>query len=284
MQNTTSPKGLQTGKVWFVTGTSRGLGKSFVEQLLARGYRVAATSRSVADLGAATASYLPLAMDITDEASVAAAVTRTLQTFGALDVVVNNAGYGQLGAVEELSSAEIRKDFEVNVFGVYNVLRAALPTLREQRSGHIFNISSVGGYVGAFPGWSAYIGTKFALSGITEALHAEMAPHGVKTTLVYPGYFRTKFLDSGSLVLPARQMPEYANARASEQQHVGSINGNQAGDPDKAVRVMVDLYERGEAPLHLFLGSDAVKFAQQKARDVMSEVEALKKLSESTDF
>jgi NAD(P)-dependent dehydrogenase (short-subunit alcohol dehydrogenase family) len=284
MQNNTSSKATRTGKVWFVTGTSRGLGKSFVEQLLAAGFRVAATSRTLPEPGPTTANYLPLAMDVTNETSVNIAVKKTLETFGALDVVVNNAGYGQLGAVEELSSDEIRKDFEVNVFGVYNVLRAALPILREQKSGHIFNISSVGGYVGAFPGWSAYIGTKFALSGITEALHAEMAPHGVTTTLVYPGYFRTSFLKDGSLVLPRRQMPEYANARESEKMHLGTIDGNQTGDPAKAVAALIGIYERGEAPLHLFLGSDAVKFAQQKARDVMTEVEALRAISLSTDY
>lgn len=281
MQNT---NGSQTGKVWFVTGTSRGLGKSFVQQLLARGYRVAATSRSLAGLGAATATYLPLAMDVTSEQSVNAAIAKTLETFGALDVVVNNAGYGQLGAVEELSADEIRKDFEVNVFGVYHVLRAALPILREQQSGHVFNISSVGGYVGAFPGWSAYIGTKFALAGITEALHAELAPHHVKTTLVYPGYFRTNFLDDGSLALPRRQMPEYANARASELQHKDTIHGQQPGDPEKAVAALIGVYERGEAPLHLFLGSDAVKLAEQKAREVMAEVASNRALSVSTDY
>jgi NAD(P)-dependent dehydrogenase (short-subunit alcohol dehydrogenase family) len=271
-------------KVWFVTGTSRGLGKSFVEQLLARGYRVAATSRSLQDVGTATQSYLPLEMDVTREDSVTAAVRKTIESFGAIDVVVNNAGYGQLGAAEELSADEVRKNFEVNVFGVFNVLRATIPLLREQKSGHIFNISSVGGYVGGFAGWSSYIGTKFALSGITEALAAEIAPFGVKATLVYPGYFRTNFLANDSLALAARKVPAYASVRASEQQHVGSINGNQPGDPQKAVRALIDIYERGESPLHLFLGSDAVKMAETKLQEVTSAIGALRGVSVGTDF
>jgi NAD(P)-dependent dehydrogenase (short-subunit alcohol dehydrogenase family) len=172
-----------SNNVWFITGSSKGLGLVLAQQLLARGYRVAATSRSVPDLvrkhGDASPRFLPLAMEVTDEASVRRAVSATLSHFGGLDVVVNNAGYGQFGTIEEVSDAEVRRNYEVNVFGALNVLRATVPHLREQRSGHVFNISSSGGFVGGFSGWGIYCSTKFALSGITEALHADLAPFGV---------------------------------------------------------------------------------------------------------
>jgi NAD(P)-dependent dehydrogenase (short-subunit alcohol dehydrogenase family) len=271
-------------KVWFITGASRGFGQLFVKQLLARGYRVAATSRNAKELGAATDRFLPLAMEITSEASVAAAVQATLTHFGALDVVVNNAGYGQFGTVEEATDAEARRNFDVNVFGTLNVLRATLPHLREQRSGHVFNIGSIGGYTGGFSGWGIYVATKFAISGLTESLHADLAPLGVKVTLVYPGYFRTDFLSQGSMVRPARPIAAYAAARASEAQHADAIHGNQAGDPEKAVRAMIEIYERPEAPLHLFLGSDAVAMAEAKQGEVTAAIAGLRAVSVATDF
>ena len=270
--------------VWFVTGASRGFGLSFVQQLLARGYRVAATSRSVADLARKVSGqsdqFLPLAADLTDEASVAAAVRSTVAHFGGLDVVVNNAGYGQIGTAEEVSDAEVRRNFDVNVFGV---LRAAVPHLRERRAGHVFNIGSIAGYAGGFPGWGIYCATKFALSGLTEALHAELQPFGVAVTLVYPGYFRTEFLSQGSVARPARPISAYTAARASESQHTDVLHGNQPGDPDKAVRAMIDVYESGQAPLHLFLGPDAVALAESKQREVQSAIAALRSVSISTD-
>src|SRR6185369_3527750 len=195
--------------VWFVTGASKGLGLLLVQQLLARGYRVAATSRTADELGRRVGPqserFLALAMDITDEASVGRAVAATRAHFGALDVVVNNAGYGQFGTVEEVSDAEARRNYDVNVFGTLNVLRATLPQLREQRSGHVFNIASVGGFVGGFSGWGIYCSTKFAVAGLTESLHADLEPLGVKVTLVYPGYFRTEFLSAGSMLHPAQR-------------------------------------------------------------------------------
>jgi NAD(P)-dependent dehydrogenase (short-subunit alcohol dehydrogenase family) len=274
----------KSNKVWFITGASKGLGLHLTRQALARGYRVAATSRNAAELGPATPQFLPLAMQITDEASVHAAVTATLAHFGALDVVVNNAGYGQLGTVEEATDAEARANYDVNVFGVLNVLRASLPHLREQRSGHIFNIASIGGLVGAFTGWSIYCSTKFALAGITESLHADVAPFGVGVTLVYPGYFRTEFLSSGSLRLPAQPNAAYAGARALEKQHTDQISGAQPGDPEKAARAMLDIYEQPAPPLHLFLGSDAVKMAEQKLRELATDLEAHRSTSVGTDY
>jgi NAD(P)-dependent dehydrogenase (short-subunit alcohol dehydrogenase family) len=221
--------------VWFVTGASKGLGLHLIQTLLARGYRVAATSRTAGELvravGAESERFLPLEMDIVNEASVARAIARTLGHFGALDVVVNNAGYGQFGTVEEVTDAEARRNYDVNVFGTLNVLRAALPTLRERRTGHVFNIASIGGLVGAFSGWGVYCSTKFAVAGLTEALHADLAPFGVKVTLVYPGYFRTDFLKAGSLVRPTWPIAAYTAARASESRHTDQISGAQPAIP-----------------------------------------------------
>jgi len=277
-----------SNNVWFITGASKGLGLLLAQQLLARGHRVAATSRHidalVAKVGAPSDRFLPLAMQITDEASVGAAVTATLAHFGALDVVVNNAGYGQFGTVEEVSDAEARRNYDVNVFGTLNVVRAATPHLREQRTGHVFNISSIGGFVGGFSGFGIYCSTKFAVAGLTEGLRADLAPLGVNVTLVYPGYFRTEFLTSDSLQHPARPIAAYADARASQTQHTEHINGAQPGDPARAVAAMIDLYERGEAPLHLFLGSDAVHMAEAKLAAVTAEIEALRAVSVATDF
>lgn len=279
---------MKTNAVWFVTGASKGLGLSLVKALLARGHRIAATSRSASALtkvvGPENDRFLPLEMDVLDEASVARAVERTKAHFGGLDVVVNNAGYGQLGAVEELTDAEARKNFDVNVFGPLNVFRAALPLLRAQRSGHVFNVSSIGGYVGAFSGWGVYCSTKFALSGLTESLHADLAPLGVRVTLVYPGYFRTEFLSEGSVVRPSRPIADYEAARASEQAHVETIHHNQPGDPDRLAQALIQTYEAAEPPLHLFLGSDAVAMAEARTKDLLATIETHRALGQSTDF
>ena len=275
-------------QVWFVTGASKGLGLVLVRELLLRGYRVAATSRSALELArqvnASGEQFLPLEMDLTNESSVAEAVAATLKHFGSIDVVVNNAGYGQMGTVEEVTDAEARRNYDVNVFGTLNVLRAVLPQLRQQRSGHVFNISSIGGLVGAFSGWGVYCSTKFALAGLTESLHADLQPFGVKVTLVYPGYFRTDFLSSDSLSRPSRPIAAYTAARASETQHLEHINGAQPGDPVKAARALIEIYERPSAPLHLLLGSDAVGMAESKLGQVQKELEALRPVSTSTDF
>lgn len=277
-----------TSQVWFITGASRGFGQVLAQHALARGHRVAATSRTrdalLTAIGPASAHFLPLAMDVTDEASVHAAVTATLQQLGALDVVVNNAGYGQLGTAEEATDAEARGNFDVNVFGVLNVLRAALPTLREQRRGHVFNISSIGGLVGDFSGWAIYCATKFALAGLTESLHADLAPFGIATTIVYPGYFRTNFLDAGSLVHPAHPIAAYASARDSHRQHAEAINGNQPGDPRKAADAILDTAALPDPPLHLVLGSDAYAMAEHKLAELSRALAASADVTRGTDF
>lgn len=214
-------------QVWFITGASKGFGLEMVKQLLQRGHQVAATSRDVAELRRAantdSADFLPLAVDLTTESSVGAAIAATLAQFGRLDVVVNNAGYGQLGSLEELTNDEARANFDVNVFGTLNVIRQALPQLRRQRAGHILNFSSIGGIMGTFPGWGIYCATKFAVEGLSESLSAEVAPFGIKVTIVEPGYFRTDFLSADSLRLPESKLDEYTAVRESEAAHTQQI-------------------------------------------------------------
>ena len=192
-------------KVWFITGASQGLGLALTKELLTQGYRVAATSRRkerlVEALGNPTDAFLPLECDLLDEDSIRRTVTTTVAHFGQLDVIVNNAGYGLLGALEEVSDAEARQNFDVNVFGTLNIIRHALPYLRKQHSGHFFNIASVGGFSGGFPGFGVYCATKFAVHGFTEALSEEVKPFGIAATVVSPGYFRTNFLSKSSLTV-----------------------------------------------------------------------------------
>jgi len=272
---------------WFITGASKGFGLQFVEQLLAKGHNVAATSRSIADLEKAAGTHpnlLPLEVNLSSEQSVAAAIEATIAKFGKLDNVVNNAGYGLFGGLEELTDAESRQNFEVNVFGTLNVIRQAMPHLREQKSGHIFNISSIGGFVGGFPGFGIYCATKFAVNGLTEALAVEAKPFNVNVTLVMPGYFRTSFLDSGSIAAPKNPIDAYASVRESQKLHDEQINGNQPGDPAKGVAEIIKVAESPNPPLHLFLGTDAVGLATQKIADLSAEIDAWKGVSTATDF
>jgi NAD(P)-dependent dehydrogenase (short-subunit alcohol dehydrogenase family) len=278
---------MKSNKTWFVTGASKGLGLSLARAILQAGGNVAATTRSLAALQQALGSserLLALEVDLVDERSVQGAVEATLRRFGRLDVVVNNAGYGQLGAVEELSDAEARQNFDVNVFGLLNVLRATLPHLREQRSGHVYNIGSIGGFFGGFSGWGIYCATKFAVAGISESLHADLAEHGVHVSCVYPGYFRTEFLTRDSVGLPARPIAAYAGARASHAQHLQQINHQQPGDPERLAQVLIELTEAGAPPLHLFLGSDAHAMAEKKVQDVRDILAKFERTSRSTDF
>jgi len=275
-------------KVWYITGASKGLGLSLVKQLLAAGNNVAATSRNLADLkkavGGGQANFLPLAVDLTDETSVKDSVSAAVSAFGQIDVVVNNAGYGLIGSLEELSDKESRDNFEVNVFGMLNVIRNVMPHLRTQKSGHIINISSIGGFSGAFPGFGIYCATKFAVVGLSESLSAEVQSFGIKVTVVQPGYFRTNFLSAGSIGIPDNQIAAYAEVRESQQAHQASINGNQPGDPEKAVRAMIEIANVETPPLHLFLGQDAYEMADQKILSVQNDMDKWENLATATGF
>lgn len=274
-------------KTWFITGASKGFGLEFIAQLLAKGHNVAATSRTLKGLTEAAGEHqnlLPLEVNLTDEQSVGAAVAQTISRFGKIDVVVNNAGFGLFGAVEELSDAEARNNFDVNVFGALNVIRAVMPHLREQQSGHIYNISSIGGFTGGFPGFGIYCATKFAMAGFTEALAVEAKPFNIKVTLVLPGYFRTAFLTDDSLAMPKNTIEAYAPVCESEALHKEQINNNQPGDPVKGVAEMIKLSEVENPPVYYFLGPDAVAMAGQKIASVQAEIEAFRASSTSTNF
>lgn len=278
---------MDTRKVWFVTGASKGLGLSLVKRLLNEGYKVAATSRTIESLEkevGTPANFLPLEVNVTDEKSISNAISKTLETFGTIDVVVNNAGYGQLGTLEELSDREARRNFDTNVFGLLNVMRSVMPHLRNKKSGHIINISSIAGFLGAFPGWGIYNATKFAVAGLTEAFSAEAASLGIKTTIVYPGYFKTNFLLQGSLRLAENPIAEYKEARDLEVIHDTRIIGNQPGDPEKAALAFIQLVENENPPLHFFMGSDSFGMAKTKIELLQNALIANEALSKSTDY
>jgi NAD(P)-dependent dehydrogenase (short-subunit alcohol dehydrogenase family) len=277
---------MENNKVWFVTGASKGLGLALVKKLLSEGYKVAATSRNLSDLNKAvdihTEQFLPLAVNLTNEDSVQEAVELTVKTFGKIDVVVNNAGYGLLGGIEELTDREARDNFEVNVFGSLNVIRKTLPYLRAQKSGHILNVSSIGGFTGAFAGGGIYCATKFAVNGFSETLSAEVAPFGIKVTIVQPGYFRTNFLSAGSLVVPQNQIADYQNVRDTVNFHQNDMDKQQAGDPEKAAVAMISITNEANPPLNLFLGEDAYGLVEKKLAFVQNELTTWKELTLST--
>ncbi|MBW3466929.1 SDR family oxidoreductase [Arthrospiribacter ruber] len=279
---------METKKVWFVTGASKGLGLTLVKKLLANDYPVAATSRNmeslIKEIGDVSGSFLPLEMNLTDNENVKACIADCINHFGGIDVVVNNAGFGLIGTLEELSDQEVKHNYEVNVFGSLNVIRHVAPHFRKQQSGHFFNISSVGGYTGNFPGFGIYCSTKFAMAGFTEALAEEMKAFNVQTTLVYPGYFRTNFLKEGSIQTASNPIPEYKSAREMEQTHLEEINDNQPNDPEKAADVLIALSKKRKPPVHFFMGKDANLFANQKIALIQKEMEEHEALATSTAF
>ena len=275
-------------KVWFVTGASKGLGLTLVKKLLSDGYQVAATSRNAkalsVEVGNNTSNFLSLQVDLVNQDNVTSAVHQAIEMFGNIDVVVNNAGYGQLGTLEELTDKEARQNFDINVFGTLNVIRAVMPHFRSRKAGHIINISSIAGFLGAFPGWGIYNATKFAVAGLTEALSAETKSMGVSTTIVYPGYFKTNFLLDGSLNLAKNPIADYKEARDLEVIHETQIIGNQPGNPEKAAEAFISLAEMETAPLHFFMGSDSFGMANSKIELLQKELAANEALSKSTDF
>jgi NAD(P)-dependent dehydrogenase (short-subunit alcohol dehydrogenase family) len=268
--------------VWFITGASRGFGALLVDEALARGNQVVATARRAEDI-VARKGVLPLQLDVTDEAQAHAAVDAASKEFGRIDVVVNNAGRGLLGAVEEASDEAARAVFDTNVFGVLNVQRAVLPVLRKQRSGHLLQLSSAGGFTGT-PGWGVYAATKFALEGFSEALATELEPFGVHVTIVEPGFFRTDFLDSSSLHTADQDIADYAENVGAIRQLMAERNHQQPGDPVKAAKAIADLTELAEPPLRIQLGTDALTRVGAKLDFMQAELARWRKISASTDL
>jgi NAD(P)-dependent dehydrogenase (short-subunit alcohol dehydrogenase family) len=273
-------------KTWFITGASRGFGLLIAKAALARGDKVVATARnpqSVIEALGATANLLALPLDVSDEAAAQAAARQAVERFGRIDVLVNNAGYGLLGAVEESSADEVRKVYETNVFGLLNVTRAVLPVLRRQRAGHVINLSSVGGYA-AYYGWGVYGSTKFAVEGISEALALELKPLGVHVTVVEPGFFRTDFLDASSLSSTAARIEDYAETVGAMRGLAAQVNHQQPGDPDKLAAAMLVLADAPQPPVRLQLGSDTVARVREKNSAVERELGEWIELALSTDF
>src|ERR1700722_211563 len=240
-------------KVWFITGTSRGFGRVWAEAALARGDRVAATARDVKTLAPLVERYgdlvAPLTLDVTDKAAVDAAIESAHERFGRLDVVVNNAGYGLFGTIEEVSESEARAQLETNLFGALWVTQAALPFMRAQRSGHIIQVSSIGG-VNAFPTVGLYHASKWGLEGFSQSLAAEVAGFGIKVTLVEPGGFATDW--GGPSAQRATQMPAYDGARAAI---AGFRSANVPGDPDATGPAILKVVDAEDPPLRIFFGS-----------------------------
>jgi NAD(P)-dependent dehydrogenase (short-subunit alcohol dehydrogenase family) len=284
MTTTTTPADRPT--TWFVTGASRGLGLHLVQALLAAGHRVAATTRSrdrlLAALGDAdTTDLLPLEVQLTDPADVTRAVDAAIARFGGIDTVVNNAGYGYLGAVEETTEEDVRRMLDVQVHGTWNVLRAVLPAMRAARSGHVMNVSSILGVV-SFPGWGLYCAAKHAIEGLSESLAAEVADHGIRVTIVEPGYFDTDFLTSGSLALPDTTSDAYPAIREMVSTHL-AMPGTQLGDPEKAAAAFLAIAQRTDGPLRQQLGSDSSDLAAAKAEALRADVASGRDLAVSTD-
>jgi NAD(P)-dependent dehydrogenase (short-subunit alcohol dehydrogenase family) len=272
-------------KTLFITGTSSGFGRSLAQRAIERGYNVVATARNPKVIGdlveLAPNRVLAVELDVTDEASVVAAVESGLQRFGQLDVLVNNAGFGMMGAIEEVSDAEARKVFDTNVFGLLAVTRAVLPSMRERRSGHILNISSIGGFV-SFAGPAVYCGTKFAVEGISEGMSKELVPLGIRVTIVEPGAFRTDF-SGRSLMLAERKIPDYESVRkfvSWAQQNADKF----PGDPNKAADGILIAIEANEPPLRLALGPDTLSAIRKKLRSVEEEASIWEHVTVNTNY
>lgn len=272
-------------RTWLITGASRGFGAEIAKAVLAAGDRLIATARNQADLQQfdTNKDVLILSMDVTDEAQVKAAIATSLEKFGQIDVLVNNAGFGLLGAIEECSTEEVESVYRTNVFGLLNVTRSVLPSMRQHHSGHIINLSSIGGYR-SYPGWGIYGSTKFAVEGITEALHYELAPLGIHATVVEPGFFRTNFLDGSSLRQTKVQIPDYAETVGKTRDMAVERNYQQPGDPSKLAQAILEIANTDKPPLRLPLGSDTLQAIAEKNAYVEQETAKWRTLSESTNY
>ncbi|MEI2272481.1 SDR family oxidoreductase [Sphingobacterium sp. ML3W] len=272
-------------KVWFISGASKGIGLEVAKTILANGDSVIATSRSleeqIKNISLETEFFLPLQVDITNETEVKSAIEKGIRKFGHIDVILNNAGYFLVGSLEEISDLEFRKTMDVNVFGMVNIIRNAMPYLRGQQSGHIINISSNMGYIG-YANTGSYNASKFAVIGLSEALAQEVRKFGIHVTVIAPGMFRTNFMSDSTLAVASNHIPEYHVAK-----HVAVLkgfDGNQPGDPTKLAKVLRDLTMHDEPPLHLPLGTDSYESILLHRSNEAKELDDWKQISLSTDF
>jgi len=272
-------------KVWFITGSARGLGRHLAEAVLAAGHRLVATARQPDKLQDLVARYgdrvRTVALDVTDGVAAQAAVDTAVSAFGRLDVLVNNAGFGYVTPFEQTTDEDFRAQIDTNLYGVVNLTRAALPVMRKQRSGRIIQISSVGGRMGT-PGLSAYQAAKWAVGGFTEVLAKETAPFGVKVTSVEPGGMRTGWGEIARGAAPDL-LPDYEASVGAMNRMLADYVGREAGDPDKVAQVILRLADHDTPPEHLLLGSDATHFFQQVDEARRADAERWRAVSLSTD-
>lgn len=273
-------------RTWFITGSSRGFGREIAKAALDKGNRVVATARRPEQLEDLVREYgdrvLTLALDVTDTKAIEAAIRETVERFGTLDVVVNNAGYATSTAIEETSEEDFRAQIETNLYGVINVTRAALPIMRRQRGGYFVQFSSVGGRVGGTPGMGAYQTAKWGVEGFSEVLNNEVKPFGVKVTIIEPGAFRTEW--SGTSLLTAKAGEDYDQTVGAMNRYRESTLGTWPGDPARAARIITDIVELDEPPLRLLLGAGAVEAAAKAAEERAAEAEKWAPVSRSADF
>jgi len=273
-------------KVWFITGCSTGFGRHLAAEVLKQGYRAVVTSRKLADVEDITASYadtaLALSLDVTKSAEITAAVNAAMDRFGSIDVLVNNAGIGYFGAVEESEEDEVRRMFEINVFGLAHTTQAVLPVMRAQRSGHILNIASIGG-LRSFPAVGFYNATKYAVDGLSEALSKETEGLGIKVTIVAPSGFRTDWAgrsaNNSSIVIE-----DYAETSGKNKDSIRNYSGNQPGDPHRAALAMIKVVESSDPPLRLLLGAAALKGARIKLEELKKDFDAWEETTIGADF
>jgi NAD(P)-dependent dehydrogenase (short-subunit alcohol dehydrogenase family) len=273
--------------VWFITGASRGFGLEITREALSRGDSVIATARNpqaVLDaLPDGGDQLFAVGLDVSSPEQVSAAVDAAIERFGRIDVLVNNAGRGLVGAVEETSDAEARAIFDVNVFGLLAVTRAVLPHMRAARSGLVVNLSSVGGFV-AWPGWGVYAATKFAVEALSEAMTHELAPLGIRSVAIEPGPFRTNFLDGSSLSVAETRLDDYSATAGAARSWATDTNYGQEGDPVKAAKIIVDLASYAELPERIQLGANAVDDVAAKLARTASDQEQWRSISLSADY
>ena len=273
-------------KVWLITGANRGLGRAFAEEAVKHNDCVIAGVRNIDEQDAfyGNEKVLPVIMDVTDREQVSKAVKASVQKFGRIDVLINNAGFGMNGAFEETDDSEFRMLFETDYFGVVNVIKAVLPIMRSQKSGLILNVSSQAGMAGA-AGCSVYNSAKFAVVGMSEALSEELKPFGIKTAVICPGSFRTNFRDKSSMKKVAAPMPEYDGLAAHNVvKFLDENNYKQQGDPEKAARFIYEIAKQDEVPVHILIGKICCDVVKANLIKSVSEIDSYYESSSRTDF
>jgi NAD(P)-dependent dehydrogenase (short-subunit alcohol dehydrogenase family) len=273
-------------KVWLITGCSTGFGRELAKEVLAKGYKVAVASRKTSDVDDIVAAYpnssIAIQLDVTNESEIKSSVAQTMAHYGQIDVLVNNAGIGYFGSIEESEDAEVRRMFEINVFGLAKMTQEVLPHMRKQRSGHILNIASIAG-LRSFPGVGFYNATKYAVDGLSEALAKEVGPLGIKVTIIAPSGFRTDWAGRSANESPAT-IADYAETAYKNKDNIRGISGNQAGDPIRGVKAMIQVVESENPPMRLLLGVAALKGAREKLEELKNDFDTWASVTEGADF